>query len=281
MHQDWLIQREAAALSPSPEKPAIDVCVVAYRSEEDMPDLEIDLTLMSRHPIQLHLFDNTGNPKTLTIAWNDLARQGSAPYLAFLNTDIRISPGWDERLVDALEASKDVGVVLPMPVGHDWAVRSGLGNEFPRESVCPTPVREAMCRISEAAKGDPDLYSFGGACNAAFYAVLMKRSLFMDLKGFDERFRFYGQDHDFQRRVLARYGKYSIRVNRSVVWHRVSGSTMKASEHGEVDFHNELVHLGKVTDATTTGKVSPWDKLSDEERAAVRLDPIYGQMPRG
>lgn len=263
------------------EKPLIDVCVVAYRSEEDLPELQDDLTLMSRHPIRLHLFDNIGNPKTLTIAWNDLARQGTAPYLAFLNTDIRISPGWDEPLVQALESvPTDVGVALPMPVGHDWALRSGMGEEFPRESVCPTPPREAMCRIAEAAKGDTGAYSFGAACNAAFYAVLMKRSMFEELKGFDERFRFYGQDHDFQRRVLARYGKYSIRVHRSVVWHRVSGSTMKASEHGEVDFHNELVHLGRVTDATITGKIPWWDRLSDEAREAVRNDPVYGRMPR-
>jgi hypothetical protein len=263
------------------EKPLIDVVVVAYRSEEDLPELQDDLTLMSRHPIQLHLFDNTGNPKTLTIAWNDLARQGTAPYLAFLNTDIRISPAWDERLIEVLEASADAGVVLPNPIGHAWPVQSGMGSEpFPIDSTCPTPPREAMCAISEAMNGDKGLYSFGGACNAAFYAVVIKRSMFEELKGFDERFRFYGQDHDFQRRVLARYGKYSIRVNRSVVWHRVSGSTMKASERGEVDFYNELVHLGKITDATITGKIPWWDKLSDEERAAVRLDPVYGNMPR-
>lgn len=261
------------------EKPSIDVVVVAYRSEEDLPELQDDLTLMSRHPILLHLFDNTGNPKTLTIAWNDLARGGSAPYLAFLNTDIRISPGWDERLVDALEANAAAGVVLANPIGHDWPVQSGMGAEpFPRESVCPTPPREAMSRISEAADADPGFYSFG-ACNAAFYAVLMKRSMFEELKGFDERFRFYGQDHDFQRRVLARYGKYPVRVNRSVVWHRVSGSTMKAQERGEVDFNDELRHLGVVTDGTITGTLAPWDRLTDGERAAVRLDPVYGRMP--
>lgn len=261
-------------------KESIDVCVVAYRSEEDLPALLEDLTLMSRHEVRLHLFDNVGNPKTLTMAWNDLAAEGDAPYLAFLNTDIRISPAWDERLVRGIEKHVDAGVVMPEPVGHDWPVLSGKGDkDFSRGTVCPTPPRDAMVAISERFSSRSDDYSFGGSCNAAFYAVLMKRDFFQSLHGFDERFRFYGQDHDFQRRMLSRHGKYAVRVRGSAVWHRCAGSTTKAAERGEVDFQNELEQHGKTKDAIVSGRLKEWDLLTGEERLSIRQNPLYSKMP--
>lgn len=261
-------------------KEAIDVCVVAYRSEEDLPALEADLTLMSRCDVRLHLFDNTGNPKTLTIAWNDLAAKGDAPYIAFLNTDIRLSPAWDERLVAGIQKHDGAGVVMPEPVGHDWPVLSGKGErDFSRSSVCPTPPRDAMSTISAKFEGRTDDYSFGGACNAAFYAVLLRRDFWNVMKGFDERFRFYGQDHDFQRRMLSRHNRYAIRVRSSAVWHRCAGSTTKAAERGEVDFQNELEHHGKTKDAIGSGRMKEWDLLSEEERRAVRQNALYAKMP--
>jgi len=261
--------------------PKLDVVIVAYRSESDLPSVLDGLETMSSFPREVHLHDNIGNTKTLTIAWNDLANRGSAEYIVFLNTDIRLSPGWDERLVDGIERHADAGVVLPRPVGHDWPkLVDPAAAAFPDPGCAPPPTPEAMRYIAEAWKDREADYSFGGGCNAAFYAVMVRRNIWDALKGFDERFRFYGQDHDFQRRLLNRFGKYSIRIDCAPVWHRCGGSVRKAAERGEVDFGSEMRHCGAMESAVKGGGLREWDLLTDEERARVRSNPQYNRMPK-
>lgn len=258
----------------------VDVVVVAYWSGEDLRVLLEDLPVMSRLPYELHVFDNTGNPKTLTMAWNDLAAQGRAEFLAFLNTDIRLSPGWDERLVDCLCSSSDAGVVLPKPVGHDWPELVGGGPMFSNPGAAPPPPREAMEAIAAAWESAKDVYSFGGSCDAAFYFALMRRSLWTGLKGFDERFRLYGQDHDFQRRALGRHGRLTVRSGCCPVWHRCGGCVREAGVRGEVDLGAEMRHQGVVKEAIMSGRMKEWDLLTEGDRAGVRSELTYNAMPR-
>lgn len=258
----------------------LDIVMVAYRSEGDLPDLLPALRSMTRSEHTLHFHDNIGNTKTLTIAWNDLARQGSAEYIAFLNTDIRVSPEWDTRLIEGFDRHPDAGVLLPRPIGHDWPkLANPSQSAYADPKTAPAPTQEAMTAIAELYREADADYSFGGACNAAFYAVLVRRSTFESLHGFDERFRFYGQDHDFQRRLLARFGKYTVVVTRSPVWHRCGGSVHQAALRGEVDFNAEMRHCGAMAHAVQSGSAKAWDELSDADRLRVRVDPQYNRMP--
>lgn len=261
-------------------KPEIDVVIVAYRSEADLPSVLNGLETMSAYPHHLHLFDNAGNKKTLTIAWNDLAAEGNADYIMFLNTDIRLSTDWDARLIEGFERHADAGVILPRPIGHDWVKLVNPSEAvFEDPAIAPPPTADAMKVLAEASKDRRDDYSFGGACNAAFYAVMIRRSTWNSLRGFDERFRFYGQDHNFQRRILSRFGKYSIVVSCAPVWHRCGGSVRKAAENGEVDFNSEMHHCGETMGAIASGKLQEWDILEDRERLGVRMDARYNRMP--
>lgn len=261
--------------------PLLDVVMVAYRSEEDLPDLLAGLKGMTSSEHALHFFDNTGNPKTLTMAWNDLAAQGSAEYIAFLNTDIRLSPEWDERLIGGLNAHADAGAVLPVPISNDWPQLVDPSRQpYPDRERAPAPDAAAMRYLANLHELRVDDYSFGGSCNAAFYAVLMRRSTWADLKGFDERFRFYGQDHDFQRRMLYRLSKYAKTIVSAPVWHRCSGSVLKAMQHGDVLMRAEYDHCNALQEALKAGTVTEWDRLPDAERAAVRGNRSYNTIPR-
>lgn len=254
--------------------------MVAYRSEADLPDVLEGLKTMSSLPHELHFYDNIGNTKTLTIAWNELASRGKADYIVFLNTDIRLSPGWDERLVDGIERHADAGAVMPKPIGHDWGKLLDPSREpYPDSSVAPAPTHDAMRQLAEAMKDDEGDYSFGGGCNAAFYAVMIRRSIWEALKGFDERFRFYGQDHDFQRRVMNRFGKYTIIIANTPVWHRCGGSVRKAAERGEVNFSAEMQHCGMVSELLKGGSILEWDILEDLDRQRIHANPRYNRMP--
>lgn len=259
----------------------LDVVVVGYYSGEDCERLMEDLPRACALKHRLHFFDNSGNPKTLTRCWNELAYQGKAPFIAFLNTDIRLSPGWDAPLAEHLKSSPTTGSALPAPVGHGWPTLVKKGSQpFPDPKTAPAPSYENMAKIAECFKKDEGLVSFGGECNAAFYAVMTERGYFEKLKGFDERFRLYCQDHDYQRRMFARFGKYSVRVSRSRVWHRDGGCRMEASRRGALNFQAELRHFGTIKSALKDGRLKDWDKLSDEERRAIRKDETYARMPR-
>lgn len=254
--------------------------MVAYRSEADLPHVREGLQTMSSLPHELHFHDNIGNTKTLTIAWNDLAWRGKAKYIVFLNTDIRLSPDWDGRLVAGIERHDDAGAVMPRPVGHDWKKLIDPSQQpFPDSNTAPAPTHDAMRHLSEAWKGLESDYSFGGGCNAAFYAVMIRRSVWETLKGFDERFRFYGQDHDFQRRLVSRFGKYAIIIANAPVWHRCGGSVLKAAEKSEVDFGSEMRHCGTISEALKAGSLLEWDALTDVDRQRIRANPKYNQMP--
>lgn len=255
----------------------LDVVVVGYRSGEDWEALARDLPVMCALPFELHYFDNSENGKTLTVAWNDLARQGDAPYIAFLNTDIRISPEWDLRLSDALAKIPALGCALGNPVGHGWpTMLEPPGESFPDPAYAPAPPPEAMTTIAAKLKDNESFEHFPHR-NAAFFAVMVRRRDWEALQGFDERFRFYGQDHDFQRRIGARLDMRVSRVNRAPIWHRCGGSIKKAA--GSVNFGNELRHMGVLLKGIKEKRHVDWDRLSSEERKMVRKDLIYSRMP--
>jgi hypothetical protein len=259
----------------------LDVVTVAYRSGEDLEALRRDIPEMTDSPHTLKIFDNTGNPKTLTMAWNDLAMEGRAEYVAFLNTDIRLSPGWDTRLIYTLETCQvAAGAVLPRPVGHDWpTLLDGFRTAFPRHETAPAPGPQDMAILAERSGSEKTAYVFAGEGDrASFYAVLIRRIHLADLMGFDERFRLYGQDHDFQRRLEERLALRTVRANGCPVWHRCGGSSMEAAKRGEVDFSAEMRHHGHVKGALQSGALKDWDRLSAQERRAVRLDPTFGRM---
>jgi hypothetical protein len=255
----------------------LDIVVVAYKCQEDVDALLGSLPVMAKMPYELYFHDNSKNDQTLTILWNDLGRKGSGEYIAFLNTDIRISPGWDGRLAAFLGMHPEVGAAIPQPVGHDWPHLADPSQPIlALTDTTPAPTPGAMAAIADKYAGAEGFGIFG-ECNAPFFAVMVRRTDWEILKGFDERFRFYGQDHDFQRRLRNRFGKTTVRVYCCPVWHRCAGCVKKAI--GTVDFIAEMEQCGKIGGMIVSGRLPEWDALEDSEREAVRRDARYGRMP--
>lgn len=256
----------------------LDIVVVTYKCPEDVEALQRDVPAMSWMPYQLHLHDNTENANTLTQLWNALARRGEGEFIAFLNTDIRISPGWDLALSDALKNNPGVGAALANPIGHDWPTLADPEKPaYPLSMyTIPPPTPEAMAVIAANLENDTTLRERPD-CQAAFFAVMVRRKDFVALHGFDERLRFYGQDHDMQRRLLKRLGLVTATVNSSAIWHRCAGSVRQAAGH--VDISAEMHHCGKTADMIVSGNFTEWDLLTDQERVNIGMDPRYSRMP--
>lgn len=246
---------------------AIDVVVVGYRPGPETTRLLSFIPSLTKSPHTLHYADNTGNPKSLSAAWNDLAAQGSEPFIAFLNPDAFPCPGWDIKMSCILRKHAHVGAVVPKAVGAPSATIAG--KEFPLSNPA-TP--EELGAIADSLDGDM-LYDYGSEC-APFFSVMLRRQDFEDLRGFDERLRFYGQDHDLQDRLRAN-GMKIVQGAGCPFTHANSASTKAAIHHGDIDIMEEYRHIGRTLVPIRTGAIPRWHDLGDAERAAVRSDPRF------
>lgn len=241
----------------------LDVIVVTYRSEKCMQRLLPDLHSMSVLSHDLKVFDNTENKITLTMAWNNLWKSGSSPFVAFLNPDILLSPQWDARLVECLSIDPSVAVTM----GNRY-VPSGDNDS-----------QEKMSSLANRLQQTPQYRALGEHLEG-FYAVVIRRSALEALSGFDERFRFYFQDSDFQLRCLHRLKLQTVQVNHCPIWHIGMVSTKEAVHRGELDRDEELRHVDRVRAELSSGSLLPWDELTPEARLKIRQDSRYNRLSR-
>jgi hypothetical protein len=237
----------------------IDIIVVGYRSESFLQRLLDDIRTLTENKHTVYYADNTGNAYTLPARWNMLAALGKSEFLAILNPDIALCPQWDHRLLSGLMSDHSIGIVTADPVMVS----------------CPAPSKEQMAEIANTRTamgltGD----------SICFFCSVMRRNLWSQLKGVDERMRFYMQDIDFIVRANERCGKGTKRVLSCPVWHSGSASTKEAKARGELDPDLECKFGSAVFDGVRHKRMKEWHLLTDEERNAVRRDPLYAKMGR-
>jgi hypothetical protein len=238
----------------------VDIVLVGYRSEQYLPRLLEDIESMSSLPHKVHYFDNLGNTKTLSRLWNELAAAGDGQYIAIMNPDIALCPGWDERLVEVLRKYPMIGVSSPNPIGSSPTAE-------------PMPSREDMAKLAAELTNVSHLRMN----EAMFFLPMVRRSNWDLLKGVDERFRFYMQDSDFQKRIEWAGLKNCI-VQACPVWHRGSASTGAALEKKEIDQSVEYNFGFSVWREVREGRWKLWHLLTDQERAALRADERFSKM---
>jgi GT2 family glycosyltransferase len=172
-------------------------------------------------------------------ACNQGAADSVADFLLFLNPDTRLSPGALERPVQVMqsEANRAVGIVGIQLVDADGRVArntarmptpwSMLGNSLGLDRLVPAifpPHFVTEWAHDETRAVDQVMGAF----------MLVQRSLFTALGGFDERFFVYFEDLDFARRAQAR-GFDSVYLASAQAFHRGQGTT--ASAIGQRTYH--------------------------------------------
>jgi GT2 family glycosyltransferase len=143
-------------------------------------------------------------------AMNAGAAAASGQYLCLLNNDAAVTQrGWDARLVSVLEAVQDAAIVAPMT---DRVAHPGQRADGPQAA-------------------SPQDLLFTDALH--FVCVLMRRALYVELGGLDERFGLGNfEDIDFSHRVIQGGGKLLIDPG---VWVRHEcHATMRRLDFGEL-----------------------------------------------
>lgn len=186
--------------------------------------------LVARYPFcsLIEMPWNTG----FSAANNRAVHDAEEEYLFFLNPDTEIRERTIENLVDRISNAPDIGAVGPMNLGSDGQVQyscrtfpgyltflahrySLLTRLFPRNRISSGYLQTAL---DHNQASDVDWIS--GA------ALLMRRSDFESLGGFDEAFFLYAEDVDLCYR-LHQMGRRIVYEPSAKVQHSIGGSSRR------------------------------------------------------
>lgn len=141
---------------------------------------------------------------------NQGARQTAGKHLVFLNPDTRVDPSWLEALVEALEGDPQAGLATS---------RILLMACPERINTCGNEIHYTGLTLCRGMGMDRDVFDEAGEVDAVSGAAFaVRREVFEELGGFDERFFLYLEDTDLSWR--ARLAGYKcLYVPQSIVYH--------------------------------------------------------------
>jgi GT2 family glycosyltransferase len=119
------------------------------------------------------------------------ARAARGEYLYFLNNDTLFTQDIISPLKEFMEANKSIGVAAPMLLHPDGTFQLSYGNY-------PSFINEMRTKRNTAMmKNIPDNRIPKKVDWVSFAAVMIRRSAFENIHGFDERYFMYFEDADF------------------------------------------------------------------------------------
>jgi len=152
--------------------------------------------------LQVSMIDPGANLGYGSAANRGVAATGDARYVLVCNPDLRLHPGALGALVDVLDGEPAWGIVGPR-------ILTPEGDPYPSVRRFPTPVDAVGHALLGLARPDnPFSRRYGRALEAAAGAeprladwvsgscMLIRRSAFEDLGGFDERYFMFAEDMD-------------------------------------------------------------------------------------
>ena len=156
------------------------------------------------------------------------AKEARGTYLAFLNNDAIPQTGWLSALRRSLDRDPSVGLTTSQLVYlHDPSTIDSAGDGYLRAGGA---FKRFHGESSALAGVSGEVF---GACGAAF---MIRRSLFLELGGFDEDFFMVYEDVDLSYRARLR-GHRCLYVSDAIVHHAGSGTLGRSSEaavfHGQ------------------------------------------------
>lgn len=197
----------------------LSIIIVAYNSENFIEKCVKSLLKNLPSSSEVIIIDNNSSdgtvkrlknflPKILLIesdrnlgfgkANNLAAKKAKGEYLFFLNPDTEVLQPIFDELVEFYEGEKDAGIVSPKLVQMDGRVQESV-KRLPtilgavREYILGIP--HAYSQYAPQTNKPLEVESVYGA------AMLIKKDLFQEVNGFDEKFFLYYEDVDLCKRI--------------------------------------------------------------------------------
>jgi len=224
-------------------KPLVSAIIVNWNGARDLENCLPSLLEQSYQPLEIIVADNRSSDDSAAVAqrfgvrWlplernlglspalNQGAKAAKGELLLFLNNDMRFDREFVLSMTAGLVEDKDIFAVDA--VQYDWAgckpvhLATRLAKKRQASGICHAVVPHLY--LYQLASGSPTSVLMSCAAN-----MLVRRSMFQALEGFDERLFFGYEDMDLCWRAWIR-GWKSISVPSAVCWHRVGGSSHSA-----------------------------------------------------
>ncbi|MCU0255393.1 MAG: hypothetical protein MUF60_01500 [Vicinamibacterales bacterium] len=208
----------------------VDVLVVAYCGWRALADTLASLALWSEPGYRLTVFENSARNYPLTWVWNRFIERSARDVIALCNPDILVGPGWDTEAIACFDEHPGCAAVSP------------LSNTTPHREALSSPVPETMTLddvepLAATLREGPAARRFHLTRDermAPAHCVLIRRTAWRRVAGFDERLPFGGNDYDFNRRLVAAGMTLAV-ATRAFSFHRWGVSTNDAVRLGQFD----------------------------------------------
>jgi GT2 family glycosyltransferase len=227
------------------------------------------------HGMALHVVRNPDN-RGFAAACNQGARFGSADYVLFLNPDVRLESNSLDVAIEALDDPANrqaaiAGVQLYDEVGHTARNCARFPTPWTMVVRAIGLDRVRMARSYVMDDWPHDTTRVVDHVMGAFY--LVRRGVFAQLRGFDERFFVYLEDVDFSVRARAA-GWHSLYLTGARAFHKGGGTSERApADRLAYAVRSRLVYArkhftapGRIFVDLATLVVEPWVRIG---RAAI------------
>lgn len=223
-------------------------CVIVHFGDPN-PTVALAVSVAKRPDTKIFLVDNSANlPATLPpgsarveskgnvgfgAGVNLAAEQSSAPFLLVLNPDTQITALEIDALVHALLADPSLAAVGPSLAYPDGRrqLNGGSFSGWPAEAMRVTGQGHRLRRVRSRLRREPDIQS--GLIRRDWLsaaAILLRRSAFAAVGGFDPGFFLYFEDEDICRRLRAAGWEVAL-VSSPVVVHAVGAASRQTARY--------------------------------------------------
>jgi GT2 family glycosyltransferase len=189
----------------------------------------------------IHLDINHGFSK----GYNQALRQVKADYYILLNSDVQVTAGWVEPVIDLMEKDKTIGACQPKilsqsdPERFEYAGAAGGWLDFLGYPLARGRIFD-VCEKDLGQYDDPQpIFWASGA------AMFVRAELYHSLGGLDEYFFAHQEEIDFCWRLQAAGHRIFV-CPASVVYHLGGGTLPKGNERKVfLNFRNNLIMVAK------------------------------------
>jgi len=220
---------------------AVAVAVINYNGARFLREILGSLQSQTLRPDEILFIDNCSSDESLDYvrdrhpdvrvlpqvtnlgfskAGNLAARSTACRYLALLNADMRLDPGWLSALVTRAEEDTSIAAVASkLRLYSDPEKLNGVGGAM---NYIGYTWDRGMFEADAGQYDQPEEVLFASAG-----AALFRRAVFLECGGFDERFFMYHEDVDLCWRFWI-LGYRVITEPAAVAYHHFGGSTREA-----------------------------------------------------
>ena len=208
--------------------------------------------------------------------YNRALKQIDTQYCLLLNSDVEVTAGWWQPLVEILDSNADVAAVAPKILADrerdrfEYAGAAGGFIDYLGYPFCRGRILSSVEHDEGQYDDSRDIFWGSGA------ALCCRREVFLDMGGFDESFFAHMEEIDLQWRMQLAGWRIMVEP-RSVVYHLGGGTLPASARKIYLNHRNNLAMLFKCASPMQRMVVAVVRPFTDMAAALAHLVTMHPQ----